>query len=73
MKSVQTQPVFGKTKQVHFVGIGGIGMSVMAEILLKRGYTMTVSDGAESENTERLRSLGAAVYTGHNAKNCEGA
>ena len=70
---IQTQPIFGKTKKVHFVGIGGIGMSGMAEILLKKGYEISGSDGAASENTERLKSLGAEVHIGHAAENINGA
>lgn len=72
-KSVQTQPVFGKTKHIHMVGIGGIGMSGMAEILLLRGYKISGSDGAKSETTDRLEKLGATVYVGHAAENIEGA
>jgi UDP-N-acetylmuramate--alanine ligase len=72
-KKIQTQPVFGKTKQIHMVGIGGIGMSGIAEILLQRGYTVTGSDSNVSETTERLKELGATVFTGHEASNIEGA
>lgn len=55
------------------VGIGGIGMSGMAEILLLRGYKVSGSDGALSETTERLEKLGATIYKGHRAENIEGA
>ncbi|WP_221930316.1 UDP-N-acetylmuramate--L-alanine ligase [Gracilimonas mengyeensis] len=55
------------------VGIGGIGMSGMAEILLQRGYTITGSDGAETETTRRLQELGATVHKGHKAEYMEGA
>ena len=72
-KSVQTQPVFGKTRHIHMVGIGGIGMSGMAEILLQRGYKVTGSDGSVSETTERLAKLGAKIYVGHSGSNIEGA
>lgn len=72
-KSIQTQPVFGKTKHIHMVGIGGIGMSGMAEILLIRGYKVTGSDGSKSETTDRLEKLGATVYLGHSPENIEGA
>lgn len=72
-KSIQTQPVFGKTRHIHMVGIGGIGMSGMAEILLLRGYTISGSDGTQSETTDRLEQLGARVHFGHNAENIEGA
>lgn len=72
-KKIQTQPIFGKTKHIHFVGIGGIGMSGMAEILLKRGYHITGSDGANSENTERLEKMGATVFIGHSPEQINGA
>ena len=72
-KRIQTQPIFGKTKKIHFVGIGGIGMSGMAEILLKRGYEISGSDGSQSENTERMKKLGATVYLGHVAENIQDA
>jgi UDP-N-acetylmuramate--alanine ligase len=69
----ETQPVFGKTKHIHMVGIGGIGMSGMAEILIHRGYKVTGSDGALSDTTRRLEELGATIYEGHTAENIEGA
>lgn len=55
------------------VGIGGIGMSGMAEILLQRGFTITGSDGSHSENTARLESLGARIFFGHDAAHIDGA
>ncbi|OAN63438.1 UDP-N-acetylmuramate--L-alanine ligase [Balneola sp. EhC07] len=70
---IQTQPVFGRTKHIHMVGIGGIGMSGMAEILIQRGYKVTGSDGASNETTDRLKELGATIYQGHAPKNIEGA
>lgn len=70
---IQTQPVFGRTKHIHMVGIGGIGMSGMAEILIQRGYKVTGSDGASNETTERLKELGATIYQGHAPENIEGA
>lgn len=72
-RSIQTQPVFGRTKHIHMVGIGGIGMSGMAEILLLRGYKVSGSDNSESETTKRLKELGATIYKGHSASNIEGA
>ena len=54
-----------KNYRVHFVGIGGIGMSGIAEVLLNLGYVVTGSDLMESEVTRRLASLGACVYLGH--------
>src|SRR3954469_986274 len=55
--------------QVHFIGIGGIGMSGIAEILLTMGYAVSGSDLRASPTTERLVELGAIVYTGHAAAN----
>ena len=54
-----------KQRRIHFIGIGGIGMSGIAEILLNLGYTVTGSDLQESPITQRLRRLGATVGTGH--------
>ena len=72
-KGIQTQPVFGRTRHIHMVGIGGIGMSGIAEILLIRGYRVSGSDSNVSETTERLKELGATIYPGHDASNVEGA
>ena len=60
-------------KQVHCVGIGGIGLSAIAEILLSRGVIVTGSDMKESEITDRLIEAGAHVFLGHRAKNVDGA
>ncbi|MCC5934172.1 MAG: UDP-N-acetylmuramate--L-alanine ligase [Balneolales bacterium] len=72
-KKIIPQPIFGNTRHIHMVGIGGIGMSGMAEILIRRGYKVSGSDGAQSETTERLESIGAKVFIGHEAANIEGA
>jgi len=61
--------MFSSIKKLHFVGIGGIGMSGIAEILIDQGFAVTGSDKAASDNTERLTSLGAKVFVGHDAKN----
>ena len=66
---IQNQPLFGRTNHIHMVGIGGIGMSGMAEILLHRGYKVSGSDQSESETTDRLKELGATIYVGHDAVN----
>jgi UDP-N-acetylmuramate--alanine ligase len=58
---------------VHFVGIGGIGMSGIAEIMLRIGYQVQGSDAKASANTERLQKLGAKVFIGHEAAHVEGA
>src|SRR3954463_193000 len=54
---------------VHFVGIGGIGMSGIAELLLNLGYRVSGSDLKESEITKRLASLGGIIAIGHRAEN----
>jgi UDP-N-acetylmuramate--alanine ligase len=58
-----------KKHKIHFVGIGGIGMSGIAEVLLNQGYAVSGSDLNESEATQRLRSLGAQVFVGHREEN----
>ena len=58
---------------VHFIGIGGIGMSGIAEIMLRRGYTVQGSDAKASANTERLAGLGARIFIGHDAAHVAGA
>lgn len=55
----------GKVGTIHFVGIGGIGMSGIAEVLLNLGYVVTGSDLKEGESVRRLRGLGATVHIGH--------
>ncbi len=65
--------MFSKLQRIHFVGIGGIGMSGIAEILLDQGFTVSGSDLQKSEVTNHLASLGAIIYEGHRAENIEGA
>jgi UDP-N-acetylmuramate--alanine ligase len=60
--------MFSSIKKIHFVGIGGIGMSGIAEILLDQGFKVSGSDKGLSEVTERLEKLGAKVYEGHKAE-----
>jgi UDP-N-acetylmuramate--alanine ligase len=62
-----------KTRHIHFIGIGGIGMSGIAEVLLNLGYTVSGSDLAASDVTQRLQQLGAMVYVGHAAPQVQGA
>jgi UDP-N-acetylmuramate--alanine ligase len=62
-----------KKYHIHFVGIGGIGMSGIAELLLNLGYTVSGSDLKSSEITERLRSLGGVIHEGHAAERIQGA
>ncbi len=61
------RPVPFNLGPVHFVGIGGIGMSGIAEIMLKIGYSVQGSDARASANTERLEKLGARIFIGHDA------
>lgn len=65
--------MFFKPQPVHFTGIGGIGMSGLAEVLLSMGYRVTGSDLKLSPVTERLTRLGAVVHQGHAAENIAGA
>ncbi len=58
-----------KKHRVHFVGIGGIGMSGIAEVLLNSGYVVSGSDLHDSEATQRLRRLGAQIFVGHQEQN----
>ena len=65
--------MFGKIQHIHFVGIGGIGMSGIAEVLANLGYQVSGSDLKESAVTQRLRSLGITVHLGHIGRAIEGA
>ena len=65
--------MFAKIQRVHFVGVGGIGMSGIAEVLLNLGYKISGSDLKRSPVTDRLVSLGATVFEGHRAENVVGA
>ena len=65
--------MFAKIQRIHFVGIGGIGMSGIAEVLLNLGYKVSGSDLKSSTVTQRLASLGATVFEGHRAENVAGA
>ena len=62
-----------KVRRIHFVGIGGAGMSGIAEVLLTLGYKVTGSDVAANPATERLRSLGAKIFLGHDARHVAAA
>jgi len=61
--------MFAPSQRVHFIGIGGIGMSGIAEVLLTMGYAVSGSDLRTSAATERLQGLGATIYVGHAAAN----
>jgi UDP-N-acetylmuramate--alanine ligase len=65
--------MFKKYQQIHFVGIGGAGMSGIAEVLLNMGYRVTGSDLRRAETVERLERLGAKVFAGHDPAHIEGA
>jgi UDP-N-acetylmuramate--alanine ligase len=65
--------MFKRYQHIHFVGIGGSGMSGIAEILLGLGYRVSGSDQRRSDTVERLETLGAKIFTGHEASHVEGA
>lgn len=73
MDNRQPQDILHTVKRIHFVGIGGSGMSPLAEILHTWGYQLSGSDNNESDNVNRMRSLGIPVTMGHAAANIDGA
>jgi UDP-N-acetylmuramate--alanine ligase len=62
-----------RVKRIHFVGVGGVGMCGIAEVLHNQGYKVSGTDARESANTRRLRELGVAVHIGHDAANIQGS
>lgn len=60
-------------RKIHFIGIGGVGMSAIASVLLSKGFHVSGSDASENEVTRRLTKAGARVFQGHRAENIEGA
>lgn len=62
-------PEMRRIKRIHFIGIGGAGMSGIAEVLLNQGYSISGSDLRESSTTDRLRAMGAKVFIGHQSDN----
>ena len=60
-------------RNIHCIGIGGIGLSAIAEILISRGYNVSGSDMKESDLTDKLKENGATIYIGHRAENVDGA
>ena len=70
---MRERPVLGKTRRVHFIGIGGIGMSGIAELLANLGYVVSGSDERRSPLTDRLKQLGVQVAIGHAAEHVGGA
>jgi UDP-N-acetylmuramate--alanine ligase len=65
--------MFAKIQRIHFVGIGGIGMSGIAEVLLNLGYKISGSDLKPSSVTQRLEAMGTQIFAGHRAENVTGA
>jgi UDP-N-acetylmuramate--alanine ligase len=63
----------GRIKRIHFVGIGGVGMAGIAEVLLSEGYQVSGSDITDNALTKRLRSIGAEIFLGHRAENIKNA
>lgn len=63
----------GRIKHIHFVGIGGVGMGGIAEVLLSQGYRISGSDLSENALTKRLHTIGAEIFLGHDAKNIKNA
>lgn len=63
----------GRVEQIHFVGIGGVGMCGIAEVLHNQGYRITGSDMGEGSTVQRLKSLGIQVFIGHRVENIKGA
>jgi len=71
--SVFTIPEMRRIRRIHFIGIGGAGMSGIAEVLLNQGYEISGSDLRESNVTQRLQSMGMIIFIGHHSNNVEGA
>ncbi len=66
-------PEMRRVKSIHFVGIGGAGMSGIAEVLLNEGYAISGSDISQNAVTDRLQSKGATIFIGHDQTNVENA
>lgn len=73
MSAPRRQPTLGRTRHIHMVGIGGIGMSSIAEVLLARGFAVSGSDLEAGETTRSLANRGARIYRGHDAGHAAGA
>lgn len=74
MKSQDKHPSsnqMGRVQHIHFIGIGGVGMGGIAEVMINLGYTVTGSDIKENDVTNRLQSLGAAIFNQHDVSNIE--
>ena len=70
---LEGQHGMNRIRRIHFIGIGGTGMSGIAEVLLNLGYAVSGSDLGENAATQRLAALGAKIHQGHQAANIEGA
>ncbi len=70
---LRREEMLGKAKHVHFIGVGGIGMSGIAEVLINLGFDVSGSDIEKSQITERLASIGAAIYYRHEKENVAGS
>ena len=70
-KLINSVPEMRRIHKIHFIGIGGAGMSGIAEVLLNQGYQISGSDIAQSKTTVRLEKLGAKIFIGHKAGNVE--
>ena len=71
--SLSKAHIFDKTKNVHFVGIGGVGLSSLAEIIYSYGFVVTGSDNQQNEATQRLSNLGLTIFYGHRAEYVDSA
>ena len=69
LAQLRDEPSMGRIRCIHFVGIGGVGMGGIAEVMLNLGYTISGSDISENAVTQRLTTLGAKIYFGHAAEN----
>lgn len=69
LAQLRDEPSMGRIRCIHFVGIGGVGMGGIAEVMLNLGYDISGSDLNENAVTQRLTKLGAKIYSGHNAEN----
>ena len=65
--------LLGKSKRIHFVGIGGSGMSGIAEVLINQGYEVSGSDKTATPVTEHLAQLGAKIFFNHAPENIKGS
>lgn len=71
MESNRIYRVFGSIQKIHMIGIGGIGMSGIADVLLRLNFKVSGSDSVKSSITDHLKDLGAEIYIGHNADNIQ--